>query len=208
MSNGNRNSNGNRPQQAAPQPAATSQSVPSIEGGVPLQDTLDALNSRIQSAETERDALKATLGEQIQAMANLRGDHDRLLAASQNRTLSDAAVLQRQMEGMKAGYATTKKLLTWLIKTYSMNKLHVMLYDLADDRTEDGEFQCTPEEMHKIIDFLKLKMDARDGSIVESYRKQVVELAETKTTRQTVKAETLAATVDVTDQTQPETVAV
>lgn len=189
MSNNRNQNQNNRPAPAQAQQEAT---VPPVDAS--------ELEARAKAAESSRDALQAELDKQSREMNSLRAERDRMLAASQNS--ASVEELERTIKGMRAGYATTKKLLTWLIKTYSMHRLEVMLYDLADDRSDNNEFQCSPEEMDKICDLLKSKMDSHYAGIVESYRKQVVELAETTITRRQVKEATLAATVD-----QVETVA-
>lgn len=81
-----------------------------------------------------------------------------------------------------------KRMLAWLVKDQAKNRLPLFLYAMSD--------VCEEEEIHQIIDYMKTIVDQYDASLIQSYRKQIVEMVGVRKRMELVKAEALAAKRD------------
>lgn len=176
MSNNNRQ---NRPYTAPVQSQATPPSA-DTESIAPADPKLVELESRCAS-----DLAAATeIAEELRAtIATLQSEKTECVG-KMNAALDVVANLNETMVRKDAATATRKKLLGWLVKDFRLHRIALLLYAMSDI--------CDPAEMNRILDYLTSEMDARDGALVESYRKQVCEMSQARIDAVTVKADSIA----------------
>jgi septal ring factor EnvC (AmiA/AmiB activator) len=183
MSSGNYK-HGGKPQQTASKPveekpveqvsaATVTTAEPTPDPTIPLRAEIGQLKAEIESIRTaaaRSGADTSELTRQIDAL---------------NREISGFNSLIAQKD---AANETRKKMLRWLIKNIPLHQLPHFLYGMTDE--------CNSTEVHQIIDYMKTHLDARDSSLVESYRVQMADTADARLRAPIVKKESLAAMAD------------
>lgn len=182
MSNGNYK-HGGKPSQAAKSqeatPAATSTPAPAeMQPAVTEQpqDQTPALRAEIVSLQSEIDRLTQAATQAAVCTGELLG------------LRNEVAGLKSLIVQKDAANETRKKMLRWLVKNMPLHHVPHFLYGMTDE--------CEPREIHQVIDYMKLQLDERDSSFVESYRIQMADTADARLRAPAVKEAALAAMQD------------